>query len=207
MKNRALTLLLLALSWLLGAASAEALPTGASVLLYDSYAAEARGDNEAAISRMVTLLGTQPDDYLVHYRLGWLFSRVKKYKNAIDHYMRAAKAAPGSLEPWLALSLLNLDIGSYDVALGASNALLSRDPKNYYGLLRSAAALQALKRHEEALAATDQALELYPLDTLLLEKKGYLLRELGRVSESDQTLVQLLLLSPQNAYAKSVLKK
>lgn len=206
MNNLILTPLLVLIGFC-GAPSAEALTGDESALLQDSYVAEAKGDVEGAISRMVSLLGSKPDDYLVHYRLGWLFSRGRRYKNAIDHYAAAAQASPRSLEPWLALSLLQLNLGNHQLALEASAALLKRDPENYYGLLRSAAAQQALMRYAEALAATDKALELYPLDVLLLEKKGYLLRKLGRVSESDRTLGQLLLLSPQNAYAKSVLKR
>ena len=61
--------------------------------------------------------------------------------------------------------------------------------------------------NEAALAATDKGLELYPMDALFLEKKGYLLKALGRSKESDQTLEQLLILNPQNAYAKWALKK
>jgi tetratricopeptide (TPR) repeat protein len=156
---------------------------------------------------MISLLNTQTDDYLVNYRLGWLFSRAKKDKNAIDHYEAAAKASPLSLEPWLALSLLHLNLGNHRQALEACAALLDRDPKNYFGLLRSAAAHQGLKKNSLALAVTDQALALYPLDTLFLEKKAYLLRELGKTEESDQVLAKLILLSPQNPYARSVLKR
>lgn len=190
-----------------GVFCAAAITRGESALLYDSYAEEAKGDIRASISRMVIILGSEPDDYLVNYRLGWLFSLDKEYKNSIDHYLRAAKTAPNSLDPWLALSLLYLNIGDYQLAIKSSNEILVRDPKNYYGLLRLAAAEQALGMNSEALAATNKDLRSYPLDTLLLEKKGYLLKKLGKGKESVHVLKQLLLLSPTNAYAKSVLKK
>ena len=190
-----------------GTPSAAALSADETILLYNSYAAESKGDLDDALSKALGVLRTQPDDYLVNYRLGWLFSRVKKFKNAIDHYAAAAKASPESVEPWLALSLLHLNLGNYQQTLGAGTALLKRDPKNYHGLLRTSSAQQVLKMHADALATTDEALMLYPLDTLFLERKGYLLRELGRTLESDQVLRRLLLVSPRNAYANSVLKK
>lgn len=207
MKNRMLALFLLGSIALGGTPSAVALSADETILLYDSYAAESRGDVDGALAKALGVLRTQPDDYLVNYRLGWLFSRAKKYKNAIDHYTAAAKASPESVEPWLVLSLLHLNLGNHQQSLGAGTALLKRDPKNYFGLLRSSAAQQALKMHAEALATTNQALILYPLDALFLERKGYLLRELGKVAESDRVLGQLLLVSPQNLYANSVLKK
>ncbi|OGR90749.1 MAG: hypothetical protein A2V88_07945 [Elusimicrobia bacterium RBG_16_66_12] len=207
MNINASTLLLLAMVGLCSADCSAALTSGESAVLYDSYAAERKGDLDTALSRMMILLPAHQDDYLINYRLGWLFSRGQKYKNAIAHYTRAAQVAPASVEPWLALSLLHLNLGYHRLALEASNELLKRDPKNYYGLLRLAAAQQAQKMNEAALAATDKGLELYPMDALFLEKKGYLLKALGRSKESDQTLEQLLILNPQNAYAKWALKK
>ncbi|MBI5884424.1 MAG: tetratricopeptide repeat protein [Elusimicrobia bacterium] len=207
MKTITLAFFLLVPLALGGTNSAAALTPDETTLLYNSYGAESKGDLDGALSHALGIIRTNPEDYLANYRLGWLFSRARKYKNAIDHYSAAAKASSESVEPWLALSLLHWNLGNYQQALGACTALLKRDPKNYYGLLRSSAAQQALKMNAEALATTDEALMLYPLDALFIERKGYLLRELGRPLESDQVLKRLLLVSPHNAYANSILKK
>ncbi len=172
-------------------------------LVYDSYAAERIGDIPKAVAKMVAILQNNPTDYFVHLRLGWLFYIQKKYKNSIDHYSGAFNATPSSIESLLGLSLVYYSTASYDKAAKACSLLLQRDPKNHTGLQRIITSQIQLRDFVHALENSNTATELYPTDPVFLEQKAYLLKETGKPEEAKATLAILLLVSPQNAYARA----
>lgn len=187
-------------------AEARSLTLEERAAVYESYAWEAKASYDLAAQKMNAAYQANSSDFFVNLRMGWLFSLAKKYKNSVDHYEAAAKIAPLSIDPWLGLSLLYLNLGETDRSLSASEQLLTRDPANYYGLLRTNMALIKSKRYSEALSRVDQALKVYPVDPTFLEQKGFLLVSIGKAEEAREPLSLLLLISPQNAYAKSILK-
>ncbi len=195
------------LTVLLTIPQALAISLNNQALVYESYAAERKYDYNKASEIMSKVLHSNSKDYFTHLRLGYLFSYSKKYKNSVNHYETAAKIAPESTEPWTALSLLYLNIGDPENALTASNQLLKIDSKNYYGTLRKGSSLIRLKKYSEALPVVEEGLAHYPSDLTFLEQKGFLLKSLGKDDEAKEILSYLLLLSPQNSYAKSILAK
>ena len=194
-----------ALCTLVLSSSAFAFTQEESSLVNESYRLEASKDYVQAISKMTKVLGENKSDYFVNFRLGWLYNLVKKYDKTTEYYEQAAKSAPESLEPWLALSILNLNLGSNEKLLNVTEEILKRAPTNYYGLQRGATACIKLKKFELGLTKVNKALEMYPTDTIFLEQKGYILKQMNKSSEAKKVLEFLLLLSPENAYAKSVL--
>jgi tetratricopeptide (TPR) repeat protein len=176
-----------------------------TTLINESYRSEATKDYAQAISKMTKVHEENKSDYFVNFRMGWLFNLVKKYDKTTEYYEQAAKSSPESLEPWLALSILNLNLGNNDKLLNVTEEILKRAPTNYYGLQRGTTACIKLKKFELGLSKVSKALEMYPTDTIFLEQKGYILKQMNKTSESKKVLEFLLLLSPENAYAKSVL--
>lgn len=187
--------------FLLSTAQAFTLEEQTSV--YDSYALEAKGQIGKAIERMVALSIKHGNDYFTNYRLGYLFSIDKKYKNSIEHYQKAATSAPTSVEPWLALSSLQVNLLDYAGAVASSTELLKRDPNNYYGLLRLTLSYIRLKNYQPAVDNANRSLQLYPIDPIFLEQKAFALAQMGRQDEARTVISTLILISPRNEFART----
>jgi tetratricopeptide (TPR) repeat protein len=183
---------------------AHALTFESQTQLSASYSDEAQGLIHAAVEKMAMVFKAEPGDYLVNLRLGWLFFLEKKYKNSLDHYTRAAYQAPYSVEPLLGLSQTLLAAEEYARALETCKLILKLDPGSYLGHQRTVQAQIKLKQFANAVDTSTQALLTYPTDPVLLEQRGFALRELGRDEEAVKTLTYLLLVSPHNAYARFV---
>jgi tetratricopeptide (TPR) repeat protein len=172
-------------------------------VIYESYTLEAQGKISPAIAKMTQLYVKSSDDYFINYRLGWLFSIDGKYKNAIDHYKKAGAKKPQSLEPWLALSLLSINLGEWQSAAAYSEEVIKRNPDSYYGNLRYIMASIRLKDYAHALEKVESILQSYPLDPIFLEQKAYSLAESGKTEEAKKAVMELILISPSNVYAKT----
>ena len=176
-----------------------------SAMVYDSYRLEANKDYTQALAKMNKVYEENQSDYFSNFRLGWLYNLNKKYDKTIEHYELAAKLAPESLEPWLALSILTFNLGNNEKLLSVTEEILKRAPTNYYGLQRGVTACIKLKNFDLGLLKVNKGLEMYPTDTIFLEQKGYILKQMNKTSEAKKVLEFLKLLSPENAYAKSIL--
>ena len=171
--------------------------------IYVSYLSEGQGKIADAIGKLTSIYQKNPNDYFVNYRLGWLFSLEKKYKNSVDHYKKAADLSPASIEPWLALSSLSINLADWTQARKYAEEILERTPTNYYGQLRYIQAQIQLKEFDKALTKAEAALKLYPTDKIFLEQKAFSLAKLNRVEAAKMAILDLLLVDPQNIYAKS----
>jgi tetratricopeptide (TPR) repeat protein len=174
--------------------------------VYDSYKLEAEGKLPQAIEKMIQIYSKSTDNYLVNYRLGWLFSLEKKYQNSIEHYKKAANKKPKSIEPWLALSLLHMNLQEWSKASDFAEELILRDNHNYFGNLRYIQAKIKLKNYRSALEKLDQILNVYPMDPVFLEQKAFIFSELNKKKEAKNAVLDLLLISPNNYFAKSFMK-
>lgn len=176
-------------------------------LIYESYSLEAQGKYPQAIEKMTQLFAKKSSDYFVNYRLGWLFSLHQKYKNATEHYRKAAEIVPESLEPWLALSLLSLNLGEWEKAMNYSSEVIKRSHGSYYGHLRFISAAIQAKRCDLALDKIITILKFYPTDVIFLEQKAYCFESLQKIEDAKRAVVELKLLSPQNVYANTFMRK
>lgn len=185
--------------------SAHALNLEEQTLVYDSYALEKTGDIPKAIEKMVLALQKSPKDYYCNIRLGWLFFLNKKYKNSLDHYSQAYSIEKNSLEPLLGMSQVYQAAEAHPKTKKACELVLAKDPKNYICLQRLIFAEIQMKEFTPALASAKLAHELYPTDPVFLEQYAVLLKQNSQESEAKTILSLLLLVSPQNEYARSQL--
>jgi tetratricopeptide (TPR) repeat protein len=175
--------------------------------VYETYTLEAQGKYGKAIEKMTKMLEGKSDDYFINYRLGWLFSLEKKYKNSVDHYKKAAASNPKALEPWLALSLLHLNLLDYKNVMNYADEVIKRDPESYYGNQRYILAALRLKEYSSALEKVDEILKAYPTDAVFLEQRAFALGESGNYELAKKAVADLLLVSPSNAYGKYLMSK
>lgn len=175
--------------------------------VYNTYTLEAKADYAGAVAKMIKIQAANTDNYFVNYRLGYLLSMTKKYSNAAVHYEKAAQIETASVEPWLALSLMYFYAADDSKVISSSKEILKRDSKNYYGLLRLAGAQIRTKDFAGALETSSEGLKNYPLDATLLEQKGASLKALGKADDAKKVAQQLIVISPANVFAKTVLTK
>jgi len=167
-------------------------------LIYDSYKLEASGKIPLAIDKVIQIYQKEKSHYLINLRLAWLFSLDNKFKNSEQHYLNAAEIVPNSLDPWLALSKMYLDLNQWKIASKYAEEIIERDPNNYYGHLRFIQANIQQKEFQKALDKLNHILLFYPLDVIFLEQKAYCLNLLRKEKE---------LVSPHNEYGKNFMKK
>ena len=175
--------------------------------VYETYTLEAQGKYGKAIEKMTKILEGKSDDYFINYRLGWLFSLEKKYKNSVDHYKKAGASNPKALEPWLALSLLHLNLLDYKNVMTYAEEVIKRDPESYYGNQRFILAALRMKDYSSALEKVDEILKAYPTDAIFLEQRAFALGESGKYDLAKKAVTDLLLISPSNAYGKYFMSK
>jgi len=184
-----------------------ALTLDSHLRIQESYVAESQGKKALAIERMIQIYKGEPNDYFVNLRLGWLFYSNGKYKNAEDHYSRAAGITPTSVEPLLGLSLTLVTEENWTQVLQTCEELLKRDPNNYLGQQRKIQAYLKLNRFSEAAQTASEVLKMYPTDAVFLEQRGYALQQQEKTEEARSVLTFLLAISPKNEYARSILGK
>jgi len=99
-------------------------------------------NNDAAASRVyTTYLESTPKDGEVHYFMGALCHKSKKYREAFNHYKRAAALEPGNARIWANLGTLYGQLGHTSEAKKALEKSLDLDPdqpkvKRYYKKLK-----------------------------------------------------------------------
>ena len=185
--------------------SAWALSVESQAIVHESYTLESQGQIEQSIKKMQKVAFTYPDDYFVNYRLGWLFSVSKKYRNSIESYEKAAALSPESIEPWLGMSAIYVGLLDYPITVKMCIEVLKRDAAHYVATQRFIYAAIRMKDFQAVNNRAEMALKLFPSDVVLLEQKAFALKNLGKNDEAKSAASLLILLSPTNAYAKSLL--
>ena len=141
------------------AASAEA-----AQAYQQSYAAEAAGKLDEAISALGRLPAPQRESYLAHYRRGWLLYCLGRFAEAVSAYGKASALEPGSVEARVAVLLPLLAQKRWDDTAAAAQEVLRRNPENYLATLRLAFAKFSSKHFAEAEVSYRKLRVLYPAD-------------------------------------------
>ena len=175
-------------------------------LIFDSYVLEKQGKLALAMERVKKVLTSEPDNYFLHMRLAHLSSVNKDELKASSYYLKAAELRPKSIEPWLAMAKLSLKKDEVKTK-NFSGEVLKRAPTHRGAALMYVKAAQKLKSHSDGLDVTNQILQSYPNDPFFLEQKAYFLSNLARKSEAKQALTELLLIQPENDYARKFIEK
>ena len=176
-------------------------------LVYDSYLLEKKGDIPRAISKMTSIYKTQSDDYFVNLRLGELFTKDKKFKLAIDHFKRASRLQVEAIDPWFQISTIAFSEKDWAQVEIATEEILKRDPLHLVGYIRSLTAQIETEKYSKAIERMDEILKHHPLNKELLELKARAFQKNGDPAQSKKTLMELILVDPENVLAKSLLSE
>lgn len=126
--------------------------------------------------------------------LGAAYDQLKRPKDAIAAYRRAAELAPEDPQTLDALGHALLDDNQLDEALAAYRNLLKADPENAETLVHIGEIERRQGKYEDALATIQSALKIDPENLEAGYNAGLLLDVLGRFDEAaaiDQKMVDL----------------
>lgn len=173
---------------------------------YDSYNYEKMGDYEDAIKSLMPVLQKYPDAYTPNLRLGWLYYLEKKYKNALNHYKKAAVAVKSAIPPRLGIINIYTLQQKYDDALKICNDILKTDYYSYYANLYFVKILIGKRDLTNAKAVVYKMLSLYPTDTLFLELLADIFQRSNDIESAKKVYEDILILDPKNFAAYEFFK-
>ena len=172
-----------------------------------SYRYEKTENYEDAIKSLLPVLKDYPETYTVNVRLGWLYYLNKKYANSLEHYTKAMKITPTSLEAKEGYILPLLAQDRYQQAEEEAFKIIKIDHYNYYGNMRFAYALRMQKKYDEAEKINLKMLALYPIDVAFLSELALTKHAQGDTKRAVDIFYDVLTLDPENVTAKNFLRK
>lgn len=149
-------------------------------LMMRAAIAEKRGDFDAARSRYLEVLRSDPTDVAAGNALGFTYLVQGNFDTAAEWFKKSIEADPGFEAAAYNLGSVAEQQRDFDNAVAwfeVSSALDQRDPRS---LTRIARIRLLQRRPEEALAAADAALTRYPSSRSAAIAKQLSLRALGR---------------------------
>jgi tetratricopeptide (TPR) repeat protein len=146
-----------------------------------------------------------PNTYTVNSHLGSLYRLDGKFRNSIEHYKKALKVLPSSISAKLGLQYTHVLSEDYAKTLEVGYQIIRVDYYNYYANYRIAYSLVQTGKYDLAEKIINKMLAIYPADVLFLTELGLLQLQLKQLEKSKATLLNVLILDPENVKAKSTL--
>ncbi|HEY2733562.1 MAG TPA: tetratricopeptide repeat protein [Polyangiales bacterium] len=166
-----------------------------------SYAAEAAGKFDDALTAMTQLPTPQRDTYLANYRRGWLLYRTGHYAEAVTAYHTAADLAPSSIEARVAMLVPLMALTKWDEVATAAQDVLKRDPNNYLALQRLAFAKFSTQHFPDAESVYRRLIQLYPSDIEMRSSLGWATLRMGKQKEAVALFSEVLDVNPNHVSA------
>ncbi|NPA15722.1 MAG: tetratricopeptide repeat protein [Deferribacteres bacterium] len=171
-----------------------------------SYIYEKEGKFDKAREALSPVYKAFPNGYTVNLRLGWLFYREGRYKNAVFHYQKALKVVPTSVEALLGLTLVYMAKKDWAMVESVCYKILKIDYYNYYGNLRLSVAYRNRRLFTKSEAVARKMLALYPTDVNFLLELAFSLEGEGKLKAALSIYKDVLILDPLNPAAKERVK-
>ena len=166
-----------------------------------SYAAEAAGQFQAALTALTELPQAQRDGYLASFRRGWLLYCLSQHAESAAEYKQAAMAEPQSIEARLGILLPLMALTRWNDVVALAEDVLKRDPENYLALQRLAFAKFSSEHFPEAEVVYRRLVAHYPSDGEMRAALGWVLLRMGKKKEAVSFFEQVLEVSPDHVSA------
>jgi Flp pilus assembly protein TadD len=152
-------------------------------------------DGVALFSRAVA---ATEGNYVAHNNLGTALLKRGLAAEALPHFEKTTRFAPGSPKGYQNLGRALAQLGRHEEAVGWFREAIARDPLDPIPHRNLGLALEQLGRWEEALAAYLESLRLQPRDPGALDLLGVALARAGRAAEAVPLLEEAATLDPGN---------
>jgi tetratricopeptide (TPR) repeat protein len=128
-----------------------------------------RGNVDSAMSELQSVVTAKPDNWVARFNLGRAHFARGEYEQARQEFDESIKLRPDYLPARLAQIQVSLIRGDSDAALHQADETIRIAPNGIEARVMKAAALQRLKRYDEARALLTAIIEKMPkqVDTLL----------------------------------------
>jgi tetratricopeptide (TPR) repeat protein len=167
----------------------------------ESYKSELSGNYAVSVSELRSVY--QADSYNMNARLGWLLFLAKQYTESISYYEKAIKLKPYGIEARFGMIKSLNALESWDKVKEQYENILRIDDQNTTSLYWLGVLLYNRKDYDGAARNLEKIVNLYPMDygsvIMLAWAKFYQ----GRSADAKVMFNQALLLSPNDASAKS----
>ncbi|GEM_PF-1608966 len=174
--------------------------------LAKSYQSEWAFKYDEAVKALNQVYKANPQNYLINYRIGYLYYMLGSYEYSKGFYQNAIKASPESLEARTACMLPVLALGKYSEADDLAKQVLSEDPGNYYANLRYAYSLRMQQKYDQADKVAMKLRKMYPTDTTVLTEVALAKWGMKDLESAKAAFNEILNISSDNKYAKSMLE-
>ncbi|HTQ38475.1 MAG TPA: tetratricopeptide repeat protein [Pirellulales bacterium] len=167
--------------------------------------AENRNQWETALPYLKSWMDLDPDNALVHARMGRTLFELGKPKEAYNEYEAAQKIDSKSINPYIALAGLYEQAKDHDNATKSISYAVQKNPKDPVVQLQAARWGMATNQLNEAQKYADAALKIDPksLDAKIL--LGEIARITGDLTTAETLLEQAVAQAPLNIEASNQL--
>ncbi len=168
-----------------------------------SYAAEAKGNYQAALSAMKSTLS---NSYEVNLRIGWLQYMLAAYNESETAYKKAVDAMPYSIEAKLGYVYPLSALGKWTEVREQYTKILEICPQHSIANYRMGLIFYYNNDFKTAQKYFDKVVNMYPFDYDGVIMLGWTHLKLGKKAEATVLFNKALLIRPDDASANEGLK-
>ncbi len=169
-----------------------------------SYTYETDGDYSKAIQELKQVY--DENSYPLNLRLAWLTYSSGLFTESMAFYTKAIALMPYSVEARLGFVYPASAVGKWNYVITTYKKILEIDSKNYTSNYKLASIYYGRKEYSSATKYLEIIVNLYPFDynsTILYAWNNY---QLGKAREAKLLFNKALMLSPNDASAKTGLE-
>jgi tetratricopeptide (TPR) repeat protein len=167
------------------------------------------GDTAKAMSSMQTAVEQDQTYYHAYMQMGILMA-AQHNPIAIQYYKNATRIQPNSTEAWYAIGMFYQNVGDWQNAITAYNALIAADIKDTYSKQAcynlGAIHLVHLKKYQEAVDYFTKAIQAAPDYSEAYYSRGLAYHAIGDTKQAVNDFQQCLRIDPDYQPAKEELK-
>ena len=142
------------------------------------------GDYDEGIAFLRTAAALAPDDFDIHYNLGFAYGAAERLDEAQAAYQRAADIRPGFAQPHVNLGFLQHRGGHLDDAVASFRTAIEMEPHHVEALNNLGAVLEVQGLLDEAVTIFEQASKLRPDAARLHYNFGRVAMRTGRIADA-----------------------
>lgn len=150
------------------------------------------GKIKEALPFLEALSEAKPNDALVLYNLGIVYSELGRFEDAVVRLKKSVQFDPNYVHAWVGIGVAYARLERKDDAKAALNKAVSIDPGNGYAHRNLGALLAMDGEYQKALPHFREAFHQLPDDPQAIYGLANCLAELGELAEADQLFIDLI---------------
>ena len=163
----------------------------------ESYTLETKFKYNDAVALLTPIY--EDNNYELNLRLGWLYYNAKNYTQSQNHYQKAVKLKPYSIEAKLGLVKPLAAIENWEKVADQYEEILKIDAQNYTANYWLGILQYNRKKYQSAIKLFEQLVNLYPFDYDANHMLAWSYLNSGRNNDAKIIFQKALLIRPGDA--------